>query len=224
LNESRFVIFANGSLTHPEEARKLIRENDRVICADGGTHHALGLDLTPAMVIGDLDSLSPADQRRLADAKVPIRRHPRDKDETDLELALTEALRSGARTILIVAGLGRRLDQMLGNISLMSDPRFSRIDCRMDDGQDEVFFCRSSSAMQGAAGDLVSLIPWGVTVTGVYTEGLKWELSGDPLQPHRSRGISNEMLGASASVNIASGLLLIVHRRSHAKGRGGQKT
>jgi thiamine pyrophosphokinase len=223
LNDARFVIFANGSLPHPERARRLLRANDRVICANGGTHHALALDLMPSAVIGDIDSLSSADERRLVEAGVSIERHPRDKNETDLELALEQALRQDARSILIVAGLGRRLDQTLGNISLMSDPRFSLMDCRMDDGADEVFFCRSSSAIQGAAGDTVSLIPWGATVTEIYTDGLKWPLSGDSLEPHRSRGISNEMSEASASVKIGSGLLLIVHQRSQPGEPGGQR-
>ena len=214
MTKPRHVIFVNGSLTHPEEARKLLREDDTILCADGGTHHALKLDLVPAAVIGDLDSLAEPDRKRLMAAGVPVRQHPRDKDETDLELALEEALQEGATSILIVAALGRRLDQTLGNISLMSDPRFSRIDCRMDDGLEEVFFCRSSCAIHGAESDIVSLVPWGAPVTGVHTQGLKWALQGDSLQPHRSRGLSNEMLAASASVTIESGLLLIAHQRS----------
>ncbi|MFN2118947.1 MAG: thiamine diphosphokinase [Anaerolineales bacterium] len=214
MTHPRFVIFANGRLTHPEEAGKLLREDDRVICADGGTHHALALGLMPAAVIGDMDSLTEPDQQRLVAAAVPLNRYPRDKDETDLELAVEEALRQGAASILIVAALGRRLDQTLGNISLMSDARLSGIDCRMDDGLEEAFFCRSSSTIHGAAGDIVSLIPWGTAVRGVRTQGLRWALLGDSLQPHRSRGISNEMLAPSAGVAIESGLLLIVHRRS----------
>jgi len=203
-------------LTHPEEARQLLRWDDRIICADGGTRHALQLGLTPTLVIGDLDSLAERDERYLTDAGVPIRRHPREKDETDLELALEEALSAGATSILIVAALGKRVDQTLGNISLMSDPRLSAIDCRMDDGLQEAFFCTSTSEVHGEAGDVVSLLPWGAPVTGVRTDGLKWALVGESLQPHRSRGISNEMSSASASVTIESGLLLIVHQRYRA--------
>ena len=224
MSESRFVIFANGSLAHPERARMILREGDQVICADGGTHHALALDLMPTAVIGDLDSLSPADRRRVLEAGVPIKRHRTDKDETDLELALEEALRQDAGSIRIVAGLGRRVDQTLGNISLMTDARLTLIDCRMDDGVDEVFICRSSSVIQGSPGDTVSLVPWGVPVTQVYTGGLKWPLLGDSLEPHRSRGISNEMSEASASVRIGSGLLLIVHRRLESGATGGKTT
>jgi thiamine pyrophosphokinase len=213
LNSRRAVIFANGALPYPEEARKLLRPHDWIICADGGTRHALALGVTPDVVIGDLDSLAVPDHRRLVEMGVETRRHPHDKDEVDLELALERVLREETRTILIVAALGKRLDQALGNISLMADPRLRRADCRMDDGLEEVFFCGSACTIRGARGDIVSLIPWGNSVTGVRTDGLRWPLSGDSLEAYRTRGISNEMLTATASVQIEAGMLLVVHRR-----------
>jgi thiamine pyrophosphokinase len=50
-------------------------------------------------------------------------------------------------------------------------------------------------------------------VTGVFTEGLRWPLHGESLFPDKTRGISNELLGDTASVSVGEGLLLIVHRR-----------
>lgn len=48
---------------------------------------------------------------------------------------------------------------------------------------------------------------------GIHTEGLRWPLSDETLYPHKTRGISNEMLGGTATVRLATGQLLIVHRR-----------
>jgi len=50
-------------------------------------------------------------------------------------------------------------------------------------------------------------------VSDVHTQNLKWFLDHETLYPDKTRGISNEMLGNTASVSIGSGLLLIVHRR-----------
>ncbi|PIX47931.1 MAG: thiamine diphosphokinase, partial [Anaerolineae bacterium CG_4_8_14_3_um_filter_59_70] len=43
----RAVIFANGALPDLEPARRLIRRDDFLIAADGGTRHALALGLLP---------------------------------------------------------------------------------------------------------------------------------------------------------------------------------
>ena len=53
----RIIIIANGDLPNLEKARALLRDDDFIIAADGGTRHALALGRTPDIIIGDLDSL-----------------------------------------------------------------------------------------------------------------------------------------------------------------------
>jgi len=209
----RIVIFANGELPNIEKARALVKADDYIICADGGTHHALALGITPHLVIGDMDSVTKDEVQRLKKADIPIELYPRDKNETDLELALNHALERKPTSMLIIAALGNRLDQTLGNISLLSDSRLATLDCRLDDGTEEVFFCRDSSRVEGRRGDIVSLIPWNGAVEGIRTNGLRWPLNHETIYPDKTRGISNEMLEAVAEVSIEAGLLLIIHRR-----------
>jgi thiamine pyrophosphokinase len=218
---TRCLIFANGTLPNLDSARRILRADDFVLCADGGTRHALALGLTPSVIVGDLDSLVDDERRKPAlsiveamkEAGVKILQHPRDKNETDLELALNHAIELGYREIVIVGALGGRLDQTLGNLALLTDLRLSTFDLRLDDGVESAQFCRARSEVRGRSGDIVSLIPWGGEVTGVRTEGLRWPLSNETLYPHKTRGISNELTGEVAHVEIRSGLLLIVHRR-----------
>ena len=208
----RCLIFANGTLPALDAARRLIRPDDLLIAADGGTRHILDLERTPSIIIGDLDSLT-SDLRPLAEAGTQIIQHPRDKNETDLELALDHAIKLGFREIVILAALGGRLDQTLGNLSLMTNVERFTLNVRLDNGVESAQFCRARSEVRGRRGDLVSLIPWGGEVTGVRTEGLRWPLSDETLYPHKTRGISNEMTGDVAHIQIASGLLLVIHRR-----------
>jgi thiamine pyrophosphokinase len=210
---ARTIIFANGELPNIERARALVRADDYVICADGGTHHALALGITPHLIIGDMDSVTKAVVQRLKKADVPIELYPRNKNETDLELALNRAVEKSPSSILIIGALGGRLDQTLGNISLLSDSRLATLDCRLDDGVEEVFFCLDSSRVKGRRGDIVSLIPWNGAVKGISTNGLRWPLNNETLYPEKTRGISNEMLEAVAEVSIEVGSLLIIHRR-----------
>ena len=207
---ARTIIFANGELPDIEKARALLKVDDYIICADGGTRHALALGLKPNLIVGDLNSVTDV-ELKIASAKIV--QYPRNKNETDLELALNHALVKKPSSILIIAALGNRLDQTLGNISLLSDPRLSTLDCQLDDGAEEVFLCRGQSKVEGRRGDIVSLIPWNGAVKGISTHGLRWSLNNESLFPNKTRGISNEMLDEIAEVNIEFGLLLIIHRR-----------
>ncbi len=205
----RIIIFANGDLPNLEKARALLHDDDFIIAADGGTRHALALGRNPNVIIGDMDSFN---VERLT-FKAEIIQLPQDKNETDLELAIQHALTLNPEQVIILAALGGRLDQTLGNIALISDLRPSTLDLRLDDGIEQVFFCHDHVEIRGMAGDLVSLLPWQGEVTGVVTTDLKWRLRDETLYPKKTRGISNEMLGDTAAIQIKSGLLLIVHRR-----------
>ena len=215
----RIVIFANGELSNLEAARGLLQPSDYLIAADGGANHLLRMGILPEIVIGDLDSIGEDTLFELTSADVEIKQYSEDKDETDLELALRYAVELRPSIVLIVGALGGRLDQTLANLSILTDPTLPGIDIRMDDGVEEVFFCRAVASkggqaeVQGRSGDVVSLVPWNALVEGVATEGLQWPLYSETLFPSKSRGISNVMLGNTASVHIQTGLLLIVHRR-----------
>ena len=209
----RIIIFANGELPDLEKARALLQLDDYIICADGGTRHALALDIKPDLIIGDMDSAEKEQLQEFREAEVSMELFPHDKNETDLELAIHRAVELNPAQIIIIAGLGGRLDQTLANITLLTDIRLSNIDIRLDDGVEESFLCRDQVQVRGRTGDIVSLIPWGGAVSEVQTTNLKWPLHRETLLPDRTRGISNEMLGESATISIGSGLLLIVHRR-----------
>ena len=157
----RTLIFANGILPDPASARKILRDDDIIVCADGGTRHALALGLTPSVIIGDLDSILEEEKRKMKEDGVQILQYPRDKNETDLELALNYAIESGAHEIIVIAAQGNRLDQTLGNLALLTNVQLSTLNVKLDDGMEEAFFCRGRSEVRGRRGDLVSLIPWG---------------------------------------------------------------
>lgn len=209
----RIIIFANGELPDLEKARTLLQRDDYIICADGGTRHALALDVKPDLIIGDMDSAEKDQLQKFQEAEASMELFPHDKNETDLELAIHRAVEMNPAQIIIIAGLGGRLDQTLANITLLTDIRLSNIDIRLDDGVEESFLCRDQVQVSGRTGDIVSLIPWGGAVSEVQTTNLKWPLHRETLYPDRTRGISNEMLGESATISMGSGLLLIVHRR-----------
>lgn len=210
----RVFIFTNGVLPDPERVRPLLRPDDVLIAADGGTHHLLALGLRPHAIVGDLDSLSPSLVSTLQREGTVFHRYLPEKNETDLELALRHTLAYSPRAIRIVGALGLRLDQTLANVALLAAPWLEGIDVRLDDGLEEVLLVRSEATVEGQPGETVSLIPWGTPVEGITTEGLRWPLREETLYPDRTRGISNELTSFRAHVRIRSGLLIVVHRRN----------
>ncbi len=210
----RAVVFANGDLPDPAAVRALLRPDDWIVAADGGTTHALACGVRPQLVIGDLDSLPAGLKTELAAEGAAFITHPADKDWTDLELALLYVAANGAVEVLVVAALGGRLDQTLANVLLLARPELARLQVRITDGRETAWLVRDETTVHGTAGERVSLIPLGGDAVDVHTAGLAWPLRGETLRLGEARGVSNEMTGSLARVQIGEGLLLCVHARS----------
>lgn len=210
---SRAIIFVNSPLKNPGAARACVQPDDVIIAADGGARIALSLGLIPKAILGDLDSLTEAEIKVFEDMGVHILRYPAAKNETDLELALNHAIRAGYSPIVVIGGYGGRVDQSIANLALLSASDAIQAGARFDDGVTEACFISGSGVIHGQPGDTVSLIPWGIPAEGVLTDGLAYPLSRETLRPYRARGISNQMLGNTATVRIKRGLLLCIHQR-----------
>jgi thiamine pyrophosphokinase len=209
----RAIIFAGGKLAHPDQDRTHLRPGEWIIAADGGAHHCLALGLAPTIAIGDFDSLTPAELHSLESAGTELIRHPRHKDETDLELAVRLASGRGADEVLILGGLGERWDQSLANLLLPAAPGLERLKLRLVDGPQEITTLRGgeSLALHGQPGDTVSLIPLGGDALGVTTRGLEYLLEAGTLPYGATLGVSNALTAETASVSLSKGLLLCIH-------------
>jgi len=218
----RAIIFVNGELRDPQKIKTQIGSADFLIAVDGGHRHMRSLGLIPSLVIGDLDSMPNSDVQQLQDAGVEFLRFPSEKNETDLELALLEAAARGYLNILIVAGLGGRLDQTLGNLALLRLSSLTNCHIKMDDGCEEVWDLKGGQdpkglKIVGEKGEVVSLLAFNSIAEGILTEGLKYPLTGEDLLPYQTRGISNEMLGSVARVSLSAGELIVIHTRQGKK-------
>ncbi len=210
------IIFANGEIKDIQLLVGFVRESDFIIAADGGLNHIRKLKLVPDLLVGDLDSVDEKDLEWLEEKGVEIRKFSTHKDQTDLELAILEAVDLGASRLTIAGGLGGRIDQTLANINLLLIPELQNIDARIDDGLEELFLITRHAFIHGAPGDIVSLLPLNRQATGIKTKGLEYKLNNETLYPERSRGISNVMKKAEAEVSLDSGVILCVHTRKSA--------
>ncbi len=195
---------------------------DLVVTADSGLDHALALGLGVDVVVGDLDSVSPAALAAAEMGGVTIERHPRDKDATDVELAVSLAADRGARALTVVGGAGDRLDHVLGGLAVLASPGLAAVDVDAWLGRAwlAVVHGPGRRRVEGNPGEYVSLVPVTGPARGVRTQGLRWRLDGDTLAVSGTRGISNELLDTDAEVALAEGTLLVIRPYALAAATG----
>ncbi|ATW24685.1 thiamine diphosphokinase [Candidatus Formimonas warabiya] len=206
---SRCIIIANGDMNDYHWHKSLLQENDFIICADGGTRHALAMGIIPQVVLGDFDSLSPEAKCALSDTGCHFEEHPEEKDMTDTELALKCCLARNPDEILLLGVLGTRYDHSMANLFLLARIP-GHIQAKAVNEQNEIMLLREEVKFSGSPGDLVSLIPLSAEVKGIFTKGLKYMLRNATLDQGSSRGVSNEMVEAEASIRIKDGMALVI--------------
>lgn len=194
---------------------------EAVIAADGGYARAAALGVEPALLVGDLDSLASDLVEAAAASGVSVRRFPADKDESDAELALLEAVSAGATRVTVLGAFGGpRLDHALANVWLLAHERFASIDLVLLDARTRVRLLTApgpdgapvTQPLPGRLGAVVSLLPFAGDAEGVTTHGLQYPLRSEPLRSGPARGLSNVRTAEDAAVTLRDGRLLVVEQ------------
>jgi thiamine pyrophosphokinase len=206
----RAVVVAHGDVLPSD--RSVIGPNDYVVAADGG---ALALErwkMLPHLVVGDMDSLGDEGVERFARQGVPVAKYSAAKDESDLELAVAQAIAAGATEVVLLGALrGERLDHETANLLLLADPGYDgvRLEARRGELRIRAIRGEGSLSLEGPVGALVTLLPVNGDAEGVTTEGLRYPLRDETLRFGRARGLSNEVASLPAMVTVSKGSLLI---------------
>lgn len=203
------LVFAGGDAI-PLAITDLLEPDAFVIAADSGLDQAGALGWKVDLVVGDLDSVSAVALEEARDAGVAIEQHPAAKDETDLELALDAALDQGATRIVVVGGHGGRLDHLLANALLMASPAYAAAQMDGYGGTARVHVVHDDRSLHATPGETCTLLPVHGAAEGVRTEGLRWSLAGETLDPGTSRGVSNIVEASTIRIRVDQGVVLAV--------------
>ena len=212
------LVVLDGDLPDPAWLAAEAQRADLVIAADGAADPLFAAGCRPGLVVGDLDSLPPATVALLEEAGVPIERHPEEKDATDGELALRAAVARGGTVIRVAGALGgSRADHAIASLLLLALPGLAGLDVALITPTDTVRIVRGPAThrVAGIPGDLVSLLPLTEPVAGITTTGLRYALDGATLEPGPTLGLSNVLVGASATVEIRAGALIVTTHRAY---------
>jgi thiamine pyrophosphokinase len=185
---------------------------DLILCADSGLLQAFHAGLVPHAVIGDMDSLDEAgfDRSQLPN-DILWMKAPKEKDQTDTALCMEYALSQGCDEIIIVGGLGGRLDHTLANLQNMVGFSHQGIKISLLDQNNRVHILTDQTMTLFPLPDYaVSILSWTPVSTGVTLTGMAYPLTNATLTQDFPLGVSNEITGAQATIQVCHGTLLVI--------------
>lgn len=194
------VVLVGGGACPNDPLRAALSEGGAVVAADGGALRLLDLGVMPDAVFGDMDSLPPAVQARLAPG---VLRPIAEQDSTDFD----KCLRHIAAPLVLAHGfLGARVDHELAAMTVLARHPDRR--CILVGEADVITLCPPRLGLTLPQGARVSLFPLG-PVAG-RSEGLRWPIDDLAFTPWEVIGTSNEATGPVLLEMDAPLMLLIL--------------
>ena len=199
------LVVANAPWRWREEFVALVRRSALVLAADGGANHLARIGVRPAAVVGDLDSIRPGVRRWVGEDRIVARP---DQESTDLHKTLAYAFdERDVDRVTILAATAGRLDHALENLALLG--RWAhRGEIELRDEAHRIVPVNGAFEAAADAGATVSLLPLG-HCERVWTQGLRWELDGGPLDLAGRTSVSNIADGGEIEVRVEGGIVLV---------------
>lgn len=197
----RSLLFANGELHDGPAVREALNNYDVAYAADGGYEIAKELDVEVTAVIGDLDSIQ-------SEPSCETVMHPKEKEETDLELTIDYALAAGATTCVIIGAMGGRIDHTLANIFLLG--KYIDRDITIVSGDETLRLLKPGKhSLSGKIGSTFSLLAFSETAEGITLAGAHYPLENATLSHNEVRGVSNVFARESVTLTFTKGLIYL---------------
>jgi len=182
-----------------------IEECDLVIAADGGYDSLIKQNITPNLLVGDLDSILDAP------SNVEILRFKCEKDETDMHLAYLEGAKRGYAEFSIYGGTGGRIDHTLANFSLLyyiaKNGHTAKIFGKDFEAQ---VIVNGNASLFSEELKYFSVFAFGGKASGVSIKNAAYELKSGDLSPDFPLGVSNRFCNTPATVSVKDGALLVI--------------
>jgi len=196
------ALIANGELPHAQTFLSQMQQFDHIIAVDGGLNYCHQFNLRPDLIIGDFDSVL----IELLDTykNIPKIVFPKNKDQTDLELAIEHCLKSTAKLTIFGALGGQRSDHFLYNLILLS--RYpGKVTLKSE--KESIIALLPNNKINTYPGQILSLLPLNGPALGVTTDGLNWELKNATLKADYM-SLSNVATNANVHISLEKGSLI----------------
>lgn len=203
---SRCVIVSAGPFFNPTLLSGFLQPDDYVIAADKGWQLACAMGAKPSVLVADFDSMP----LPVVPDGVKVVSLPEEKDETDTAYALKLAYDEGCREFLLLGCTGGRLDHWQAALAIAAD--YARRGCAivLADEQNEIHLLTPGAyAFPARDDEKVSLFAFAEDVTGLFADGLYYDITDLTLTPYNPLCVSNYCTDEDFQVLFKSGLLML---------------
>jgi thiamine pyrophosphokinase len=201
------IILANGK----PPRKKIInffqrKEYNTLICADGGADSALKMNLTPGVIIGDMDSISTEAKRKYGKTSklITIRR----QNDTDVEKCLKFAIKNKFTKALLTGVTGNRLDHTFCNLGIALK-FFPHIDISLIAEESYLKPYKGNVKLTAFKGETISLYGFDKK-TKIQSNGLKYPLKDVALPFGERESTSNVATKSVVELKIKNGVIFII--------------
>ncbi len=179
---------------------------DLILCADTAYLAAEAEGITPDIVIGDFDH---GEAKMLANVKNTVC-VPCEKDDTDTMLCIKYAIEKGADSLTILGGIGGRLDHTFANLQALAYAEKNGVHAVLKNGKNEAFLTAKAIKIPKKDGWYLSVFAYDNACEGITLRGTKYEVENVTLDTNFPLGVSNEITGEFAEIDVKKGRLLII--------------
>lgn len=206
------IVGASPELREDAFYRDLLASAKFVVAADAAAEWCLAVGRAPDLAVGDFDSAEPGAPERLRASGIEVVEYRVDKDDSDLDLAVTAARARGCDSITLTACMGGRLDHTLASLgTLVRAGGGATADLQEPSFAAWTVGGSSSHAIELAThpGSLFSVFALGAA-TDVAVRGGMFLLNAASLPTLSSLGLSNVAASPRVSVSVADGVLVVL--------------
>ncbi|WP_077622063.1 thiamine diphosphokinase [Sediminibacillus massiliensis] len=185
------------------------------IGADRGALTLIENGITPDLALGDFDSISAEEKELIKKQAKNFKEYPAEKDETDLELAVEEAVKKNASEVFFFGVSGGRKDHELANIQLLYHMRERNIHSWLIDIGNKIELVKPGIHGIEAESpyEYISFLPFSEKVTGITLKGFYYNLENTTIKWGSTLCISNKLLLEKGTFSFEDGILIVIKSR-----------
>ncbi len=207
----RFLLSCNGDYFNSDDYDSIVKSCDYFMAVDGGIRHLVNLGIKPDLWVGDMDSSVDYDIPNISVNTENLRER---KDYSDAEYAVNRAIELGADSIVMIGGIGSRIDHSMFNVNILLKHGSLGMDFVILDGRQEIRYLKKENLILGKKGKTLSIVPYS-EINGLSMNGFSYPLKDYNVKLFEGLTLSNEVTDDRATIRKQWGCGVIVISDGH---------